>query len=180
MDVLVIGIFILGIEDAIGGVLFLDESGIFSAVTDCGDYSYGHFSCNSIRHFVAYQLGRDPHYALSKIARRQDKELQGEATLANAKRLIMESRRHGSSTKEEAREAWEGLPEYDLNDEYQWRRFYDLYDENVIGCDWQESVMEYDWDNMAYSFLKNCLPGLQELIKKELEQEALLKEQLVV
>jgi hypothetical protein len=123
VDVLVIGIFILGIEDAIGGVLFLDESGIFSAVTDCGDYSYGHFSCNSIRHFVAYQLGRDPHYALSKIARRQDKELQGEATLANAKRLIMESRRHGSSTKEEAREAWEGLPEYDLNDEYQWRRF---------------------------------------------------------
>ena len=81
------------------------------------------------------------------------------------------------NTKEEAREAWDNLPEdYDTKEE--WLQYLSDH-EDVYGPEYWH-MLSMDWDPMLISFCKNSLPGLQALIKEELENEACIKETLVV
>lgn len=158
-------------------VLFLDEAGGFCYYGDSGSGAYGRFHCDDIRHFVAYNLAdapKYPDYLAGKLCKGQKTDFNGEATKKTAKRDILESRRHNSDvTKEMARDAWTMLPsESDTNRD--WEAYLQEYPE-IFGDEWYYGL-RYDHDSWVLSFIKNSLPGLQALIKEELENEARLKE----
>jgi hypothetical protein len=159
--------------------LFIDEAGAFAYVGDSGSGAYGHFSCDDIRKFVAYSLADAPEYPdylAGKLCKGRRTEFNSSRTLARAKEEILTYRRQDSFTKEAARNAWNDLPLDET--EYMWTEYLQDHRE-VFGDEWYE-LLQYDWDSWVISFIENSLPGLQELIKKELEEEACIKDQLVV
>lgn len=154
-------------------ILFLTDTGLFSTVGDVGEWGYSAFSCNDIRKFVLNLDPNDTYYLPTKLAKGRKTEFNGRQTLKAAKFHILEYRKMGSFTREEAREAWDSLPnEHDSKEE--WTEYLSGYI-NVFGCEWYE-FLQMDWDPMLISFCKNSLPGLQALIRKELEEEAGLKD----
>lgn len=158
-------------------VLFLTDSGIFTCVSDCGNYGYSAFYCDDIRRFVLSLDPNDNYYLPTKLAKGRKTEFNGRQTLKEAKFHILEYRKMGSFTKEEAREAWDSLPnEYDSKEE--WTKYLSGYT-NVFGWEWYE-FLQMDWDPMLVSFCRNSLPGLQALIRKELEEEACIKDLAVL
>ncbi len=160
-------------------ILFLDQStGAFSALGDTGNWSYVGFYTADIRLFVLSLDPNDDYYLPTKLAKGRKTEFNGRQTLKNAKDHILEYRvMENGISKEEAREAWDNLPEaYDHQKE--WEDY--LSDrEEVFGPEWWY-ILSMDWDPMLKSFCKNSLPGLQALIRKELEEEACKRSLLVV
>ena len=167
--------------------LFLDEKGAFAYVSDAGNGAYGHFYCDDIRHFVAYNLAdapKYPDYLAGKLCKGLKTEFNWEKTYKKAKKMLFYSRRYSPDrvSKELAREAFntlKWLADYEET-EHEWRQHLSDYDFNPIYRDEWYDFLCHDWDPWVISFIENCLPGLQELIKKELEEEACIKEQLVV
>lgn len=152
--------------------LFLSEDGLFAALGDTGNWSYSRFSCNSIRHFVAYNLTGES-YLMDKLTAGKRTDFNSKQTRKWIKRDILEQRRLANIDAERARDAWRDLP-----DEYGNSRDFEDYlcdYRDIFTDDWY-SLLAYDHDSMVKSFCENSLPGLQELIKKELEAEASLKE----
>jgi hypothetical protein len=162
-------------------ILFLTDSGIFSTVGDVGEWGYSSFYTDDIRRFVLSLDPNDDYYLPTKLAKGRKTEFNGRQTLKDCKDHILEHRRmYNGISEEEAREAWDSLPEsYDSQREWE---DYLSNREEVYGPEWWY-MLSMDWDSMLKSFCKNSLPGLQALIKAELEEEeaqALLKGQLVV
>ena len=156
--------------------LFLDERGAFAYVSDAGNGAYGHFYCNDIRHFVAYDLAdapKYPDYLAGKLCRGQRTEFNHDRTLQNAKEHIIYYRKDNAITKEMARGLWDNLPEEEYKEA--WVQYFNEDYWEFWGSDWYENIA-YDWDGWTIGFIEKCLPGLQELIRKELEEEARLKE----
>lgn len=158
-------------------VLFLTDSGIFSTAGDVGEWGYSAFSCDDIRRFVLSLDPNDNYYLPTKLAKGRKTSFDGRQTLKEAKFHILEHRKCGEITKEEAREAWNNLPQY-YDSKEEWLEYFEDHEDTYGPEYWEYLCM--DWDPMLKSFCKNSLPGLQELIRKELEEEALLKDQLVV
>lgn len=166
--------------------LFLDERGAFAYIGDTGSGAYGHFSCDDIRYFVAYNLKdapRYPSYLAEKLCKGRKTDFNEERTYKEAKRQLLFARRESPHRvdKELALDAWRSLQYLkDCSDPYEWREHLSDYTYNSIyGDEWYD-FLEYDYDSWVLSFIKNSLPGLQELIRKELEEEACIKDQLVV
>lgn len=156
--------------------LFIDSDGAFMYVGDSGSGAYGHFSCDDIRKFVAYGLKdapQYPDYLAGKLCKGRRTEFNHDRTLLGAKEHIIYYRRDNAITKERARELWDALPEDEWKEA--WVQYFDNDYYEFWGSDWYE-YMEYDWDSWVISFINNSLPGLQELIRKELEAEACIKE----
>ncbi len=158
--------------------LFLTESGIFSAVSDCGEWGYSAFYTDDIRQFVLSLDPNDNYYLPTKLAKGKKTEFDGRQTLKDCKAHILEHRRmYNGISKEEAREAWDSLPE-DYDHQREWEDY--LSDrEEVYGPEWWY-MLHMDWDPMLKSFCKNSLPGLQALIRKELEEEDCKKSLLML
>lgn len=154
-------------------IMFLTDSGVMSIVGDTGEYGYSSFYTDDIRSFVLSLDPEDDYYLPTKLAKGRKTEFNGRQTLKEAKFHILEYRKIGEFSKEEAREAWDGLPEY-YEPKEEWIDYLSGY-QNIYGHEWYE-FLQYDWDPMLISFCRNSLPGLQELIRKELEEEARLKE----
>ena len=159
-------------------VMFLTDSGIMSVVGDTGEWGYCSFRTDDIRKFVLSLDPEDDYYLPTKLAKGRKTKFNGRQTLKDAKAHILEYRRmENGNTKEESREAWDNLPEdYDTKEE--WLQYFSDHEE-VYGPEYWY-MLHMDWDPMLISFCRNSLPGLQKLIKEELEKESLLKEQLVV
>lgn len=150
-------------------VMFLTDSGIMAIVGDTGDYGYSSFCCDDIRRFVLSLDPKDDYYLPTKLAKGRKTEFNGRQTLKEARHVILEHRKMGDISKEEAREAWDNLPEdYDTKEE--WLEYLSNHEE-VYGPEYWE-YLSMDWDPMLKSFCRNSLPGLQALIRKELEEEA--------
>ncbi len=157
--------------------LFLTESGVFSTVGDVGEWGYSAFYTDDIRRFVLSLDPNDDYYLPTKLAKGRKTEFNGRQTLKEVKSYILEYRRMGEFNKEEAREVWNSLPEaYDPQRE--WEDHLSGY-QNVYGQEWYK-FLQMDWDPMLKSFCKNSLPGLQALIRKELEEEACKKSLLML
>lgn len=154
-------------------VMFLTDSGIMSIVGDTGEYGYSSFYTDDIRRFVLSLDPKDNYYLPTKLAKGRKTAFNGRQTLKEAKFHILEYRRMGEFSKEEAREVWNGLP-YEFDSKEEWVEHLSGY-QNVYGQEWYE-YLQMDWDPMLISFCRNSLPGLQELIRKELEEEARLQE----
>ena len=146
-------------------VLFLDDSGIFAAASDYGNYVYSHFCCNSIRHFVANL--RCDHYILDKLTGGNKTEYNSKRTVQVLKELICTNRRENYWNKAMAREEWDNISLYDL-DNYCWDIDGWLKATNIdCACEY----LRYDFCGQAVAFVERALPRLQEKIKQELIQE---------
>jgi len=95
-------------EDGGWAIVFLDSIGCFSALSDYGHYGFrwpeSGWGKYDFRDFIAGHVANDPGYLLSKIA--PNDIFDGEATMAAARKLILELRRDKELTMDEARWEW--------------------------------------------------------------------------
>lgn len=141
-------------------VLFLDNAGCFTALSDYGDWSYRWnqrgMDQPDMRYFI---LSCDDDYLLRKI--NPAKEYDPEKTTAAIRELILGMRRETQLTKEEARDEWELTSSLDTEYEFgSWMRDTNLPDASEVWC--------VKHSEQARAFLKHCMPRLRELIKNEL------------
>jgi hypothetical protein len=146
------------------GIFLLDSTGMFAAVTDYGNYAsrWTHTGRDDFREFVIRDLAKSPGYLLGKVAKRVH---DGEATLNGVKEYILECRRDGEWSKEEAREEWDLLAECDgLDSIPACTRWYDSTKISDPG-----EFMSESYDTDAWAFAKVLMPRLAEVLKQELE-----------
>lgn len=154
-------------------VAFLDGIGCFSVLSDYGNYGYrwpeaGWYSRDSKEiDFREFFLNCGDHYILNKIAPRE--VYDGEETMRAIKERILDRRRHGNMSREEARREWDVLVEYHCGVE-----------DNEVGfSDWlHDTRLEEAYECIRYSshpqavaFIKHVLPRLRVAIRESLEAE---------
>jgi hypothetical protein len=153
-------------EDGLSGwgIFLLDSTGMFAAVTDYGNYAFkwSNWGPGDFRKFV---IGLSPGYLLGKVAK---VEHDGEATLKSVKEYILECRRDGEWSKEEAREEWDLLAECDgLDSIPACTRWYDATKISDAG-----EFMSEGYDMDARMFAEKLMPRLAEALKQELEKQS--------
>ena len=142
------------------GTVVVSEDGFLFCHTDYGDYNYYWGDAGS--DFVGFLLKIDADYLLRKVSRRD--EYDGDKTLRNIRQRICELRRSGSLTKAEAREEWNRLSEFDLDDMvgftlwYQDTKLQDAYE-----------LIRHDWPAWAKCFAERVWPVLCAAIRAERE-----------
>lgn len=97
-----------------------EQSGVLSLVTDHGNWSYrwhrGSLPRGCTFHEFLTRCGAD--YVLRKVMPDEQREcFDVKGTKDSLREHILESRRHGSLTKEMAREAWDDLSDWDPDDD---------------------------------------------------------------
>ncbi|MHB1418700.1 MAG: hypothetical protein ACYCX4_03810, partial [Bacillota bacterium] len=99
------------------GIFLLDSTGMFAAVTDYGNYAF-RWAYHGEKDFRKFVIGlkNDPGYLLGKVLP-NGKVYDGEETIKNIKETIIDVRRDGSWSKEQARKEWD-LLDSDLEYEY--------------------------------------------------------------
>lgn len=145
-------------------IIFLDEIGCFSALSDWGNANYrwpDHgWGEGDFRKFL---LDCDDYYLTGKLGQGR-KEYDPEGTLESVKGAIIQARRSGEFTKEVAREEWERLDLYDqLDREFDFSQWYGhtkLFEAGECHC--QRYVRE------VTSFIEHVMPRLREVLKAEL------------
>jgi hypothetical protein len=146
----------------------LCSSGMFASVSDYGNYAYAWRSTGEkdFRAWIA-NLAEDPAYVMGKLNGGRKQVFNGAATCIKIKRHIIEQRRRGSYTKDEARDEWDLLGEHeDLYSEYNFSRW---YDDTKIGDAAEFAVYEYPGDLRA--FCEKVMPRLATVIRAELAAE---------
>lgn len=145
-------------------IVVICEDGYFSAVTDYGNYAYKWSSFGDCFRTFLVGLENGQRYISGKISR---KEYNGEATCKDIKECILEMRRNGSFTEEEARKEWQLIAENNgLETEVDFTRFYDSTEIDDVNELYGES-----YNNDAIAFVKEILPRLVKTIRTELESE---------
>lgn len=149
------------------GSFMLDSTGMFAAVTDYGNYAYrwSHFGQRDFREFLAKASGSH-EYILEKVAPSHGKEYQGKETEKAIKERILEARRNGWLTQEEAKYEWWLLEQVDLT--YK-DGFHEWWLETKLPDAAEYAV--YDFTATEKAFAYELMPRLAEILKKELEQE---------
>lgn len=152
-------------------IVVMCEDGYFSSVSDYGDYAYKWQKENGdFREFIMQIADRNKSgYFLNKIAK---KEYDGEETCKAVQRYILESRRDGNFTKEDARTEWENLRDCDwVENDPIFTRFYDRTKIDDV-CE----LIRRSYPIEAVMFVQNTLPRLAEMIRQELENEKEIRE----
>ncbi|MEK5058622.1 hypothetical protein BK126_03085 [Paenibacillus sp. FSL H7-0326] len=149
------------------GIFLLDSTGMFAAVTDYGNYAYmwplRNTGCNDFRDFFDH---KDAYYVLGKCAPSRGKEYQGDKTEELIRKTIVQMRRSGSFTEEEAREEWNLLDSIDFyfrEGFSQWYEQTNLYDAH------EYSVHGYTASEKA--FADKLFPRFCEAVAAELKAE---------
>ncbi|WP_426751753.1 hypothetical protein [Myxococcus sp. Y35] len=157
--------------------VILRSDGFFATVSDWGNYAFRWTSPGRpFREFVA-GLETSPDYVCSKLEKRDWWDAR--ATLKSIREHIIEYRRDGSYSKEEAKEAWESVVEA-LGC---WsRREARSVDEMDIGqfmawCAETKVEMPYEFGRYDYppdvrSFAREVMPALATAIREQLKAEA--------
>lgn len=153
-------------------VFTIDEKGLFSCQSDCGDYQYmwPNHGRKTFKHFII-ELSRDTSYLLNKVAKEDcfnfDKALEG------WKREIINIRKEREVTKDLAREAWEfihSLDDYSNNPEI---LQHELYNSDIMHqvCQepWYVFNTDKDYSPQALAFANEVMPIFAEILKNELE-----------
>jgi hypothetical protein len=149
-------------------IAFVDSTGCFSALSDWGDVAYRWsaqgWGPGDFREFL---LRADDYYLTSKFGRGR-KEYDPEGTLDGVKSYIIEARRDGYKTKEEAREEWDRLDTYeDLRTEFDFTQWYMATKLDDPG---EFHRMRYVGEVTA--FIKHAMPRLREVFRAELKEAA--------
>jgi len=145
----------------------ISDDGYFSTVSDYGNYAfYWSHAGDCSRTFLA-KIGED--YMLSKLCGRRS-EYDGDRTLASVKEYIVDNRRDGGFSKEDARKEWDLLDEHsDLDSREQ---FYIWVSNTSIGDAYEMAV--YDYPSDALGFAEKVMPVLKAKLLAEIctEHEA--------
>lgn len=157
-------------------IIFIDERGLFTAVSDYGNYGYWwtHHGCDDARRFFL-RAERDYDYFANKLAGGK-RDLNHEQTLVNVKRHICEQRLEAGRergtrfaqqwTAEFARQEWENAKSW-LDDTFS----VDVWYMNT-GIDDASELTVYETPRQAVAFVKIVMKRLAKLIEAELKAEA--------
>ena len=148
-------------------LIILREDGFFAAVSDYGNYAYLWRSRGSadIREFFL-NAASEWNYFARKL--KPDTRVNAWESFKNVRREILKNRRGLGWDRDQARNVWEGLDEYEECGD--WEGF--LRDSEVSSFfdePWELAHMELCGD--VVNFCKKVLPRLAEQIKVELEHE---------
>jgi hypothetical protein len=144
-------------------IILLDDTGTFTTVSDYGNYGYRWTSFgDNFREFLSHI---DNGYLMSKITHGWDKKIDLEATARGVKDYILEQRRSGDLSKEDARTEWD-LVEENLCDDDQCG-FQNWCVNTEIGDSWEFAVNAVD--RQAEAFIEHVWPRFVELLKADLE-----------
>lgn len=156
--------------DGIGGwgIFLLDSTGMFSCVTDYGNYAYKwtHHGMDDFREFF---ISDSFDYYVNKLYRCNGGrlEFQPDETVKNIKQSILRSRYDDYMSGDTARNEWDLLDsvDWDMGEIacHEWLQQSDL-------CDAHELFI-YDYPADAKALRDRLLPRFSELIRIELEQE---------
>lgn len=150
-------------------VIFVTSDGFLSAVTDYGSYGYfwSHHGCSDFRKFLL-RPERDPDYLLSKLSERNCWD--GHATCQSVKRAIIELRRDGTWTSDEAREEWDLIVD-DCDSFYTSEDFGRWLEQTKMSEAWEYGRRVFP--PAARAFVTKTLPRLAKLLEDELQREQL-------
>lgn len=146
-------------------VIVLDSTGFFAAASDYGDYCKKWpgpgTGFNKDEDFRRVFLRFSKDYLLNKLA---ETEYDWEATKKCAKRELIQLRKDGFYTREEAREEWEWLDLCETVEE--WAQHTSMQDIHEIICT--------DYDSDAKAFVDKIIPRLDALIKEDLQRDGVI------
>jgi len=145
--------------------VILTSDGLFSVVSDFGNYCY-HWHSFGDGDFRQFFVNLQPNYVLCKLANGSGLQPQydGAATLLAWKRLVLEMRRARDIDHITAREMWDAsIIANDLIDEDDFRQF---IDDNNFCIDDIHHIAEFNFhDTDLGRFCEKVLPNIQQHIK---------------
>jgi len=152
------------------GIFILDSTGMFSCVTDYGNYAFNwvHHGMDDFREFFASDKSFDYHVKkLYRIGGEGEFEFQPDETVKRVKESILESRLEDHMSEETAREEWDLLESMDWSmgdlSQHEWHQQTDL-------CDAHE-LFVYDYPPRVKALRDKLLPRFAKILKEELEKE---------
>lgn len=152
------------------GIFILDSTGMFSCVTDYGNYAFNwtHHGMNDFREFFARDKGFDYHVnKLYRIGAQGELEFQPEETIKNVKQSILESRWEDHMSEETARQEWDLLDDIDwdngLLSQQEW------YDRTDLTDAYEYFV--YDYPPRVKGLRDKLLPRFAKMLRDELSKE---------
>lgn len=156
------------------GIFLLDSTGMFSCVTDYGNYAFKwtHHGEKDFREF--FVCGSFEYYVdkLYLIGSQGKLEFDPDETVKNIKQSILESRWEDHMGKETARHEWDLLDEVDWTmgvlSQHEWYESTDL-------CDASEYFV-YDYPPRVRALRDKLLPRFVNVLKEELKKESLQPE----
>ncbi len=144
-------------------VVVMCSDGYFSTVSDYGNYAFWwtHHARDDFRKFI---LSADDDYVRRKLD--PEKHYDGNTTLWIVKSAIIRLRREGEWTRDQAREEWDLLDEYDLYEAEGFSRWYEATKiPDAHECYHQSPSAQ------IMGFVEHTLPRLKQLIRAELDRE---------
>lgn len=152
----------------------IDENGgMFNAQSDYGSYAYSwpNHGRESFKHFIL-ELARDASYFLGKVSR--ETYYDHAKSLEQWKKQIIEIRRDGECTREQARDAWEFLDELDDycgNATAVQMRLYESSELSAICAEpWCLFCTDMDYPPAARYFANEVMPMFAEILKNEIAE----------
>ena len=147
-------------------IAFLDSIGVFTVVSDWGDYGYrwpqNGWGQGDFREFL---VECDADYVRRKIATK--KVYDGDDTLRSVKDAILSARRGRTWSRHKARNEWDSLEDHGNLDAPEnfavWLEHTSLDEAYEFSC--------YGPDPHAVEFMRNVWPRLRQAIRAELESE---------
>ena len=151
------------------GIFILDSTGMFAAVTDYGNcaFKWTHHGCNDFREFLAkVKPCRLNDYCIIKLFGSKN-VFDSDETLKEIKRHILTYRYEDEYSKDFARKEWGLLEDYYDESEFGFGRW---LEETSISDAYEFAV--YDYSAGAKMFGSELLPRLAEVLREELQKEA--------
>lgn len=187
-----------------GGVVLIDSTGLFSAVTDFGNYAHwwpgqhcGYPDFRLFIHKLAGDCGEGYHdYFLGKVRGRKTaidwKDLRNKLNVRifEAHKKHVQHKKRGCSNTHCSWREWSPLTSrcHYENCDLAWRNRMLAWVKNMSNeSDLQElyytssipdldfcDLIHYDWDGQSLSFSREMMPRLREMLESELKEEGLL------
>lgn len=151
------------------GIFVIGSDGYFSCVSDYGDYAF--FWTHAGMEFRRFLVRTNADYVAGKLAHGLT-VWSADKTVENIKDLIVQHRRGGDWTKEQAREEWDLLESNDFTGEagfIQWTR------ESSISDAW-ELASGNNTPTQIVAFSETVFARFQQVLRDELAAETLVAE----
>ncbi len=155
-------------------IFTIDEAGgLFNCQSNYGNYTYAwpNHRRKSFKHFIL-ELASDASYFLNKVAK--EDYFDEDKALVQWKSKIIELRKDGSCTAEQARDAWDFLVnDVDLSLSVDYLRS-EIYDNDAIRAISEEPWYNQDFEiNLSYSpqaifFAEKIMPIFAKILKNEI------------
>lgn len=147
-------------------IIFIDSTGVFSAVSDFGNYGYiwGNTGDRSIREFLL-ESEKDWHYFAKKLDPKDIVDWDG--TVKRIKEHIADQKREGRYDEDFVASELQLLEDSNISDEFS---FHAWYNETKI-----HDAHELQRRRLSYQvemFVKKTMKRLCEILKKELADES--------